>query len=274
MSISKLYVIFSGCNFADFTLIAFIFLFTGMLFACILSSYTTVYAQQLTNFDAAQKNASIAGNISVTGIANSKVKPDTVVVSLGVETTNKTASAALAKNSNIMNKVLHALKTSGVKENETSTSSFSISPNYNNSESSGSADRIKGFTASNSIQIESTNLNNVSKWIDASIEAGANTVNNIDFILSDKKLEEIKTSLIKQAIEDARTKVNSAASALGFKVVGVKSINLGNFGIQPPPIPLAKESVATVPAGSISTPIISGQEQVNVSVDIVFLVLN
>jgi uncharacterized protein YggE len=59
------------------------------------------------------------------------VKPDKVTLSLSVETTNTTANAALNANSEAMNKTLNALKAAGVRENETSTSFFNISPNYN-----------------------------------------------------------------------------------------------------------------------------------------------
>lgn len=126
---------------------------------------------------------------------------------------------------------------------------------------------------SNSIQIQSTNTRNVSKWIDAAISAGANTVNNVDFMLSAKKLDETKNNLIKQAIDNARTKADIAASALGLKVVGVKSVNLNEFEVQPPPIPLAKESLAAAaaaPTANRSTPVISGEQQVNTNVGIVF----
>ena len=65
----------------------------------------------------------------------------------------------------------------------------------------------------------------MSKWIDTAIAAGANTVNSVDFTLSDKGLYEIKNNLIKQAIDNARANGDIAASALGLKVVGVKSVN-------------------------------------------------
>ena len=170
-----------------------------------------------------------------------------------------------------MNKVIDALKTAGVKENETSTSSLSIFPNYNYSRPPNSIGKITGFTVSNLIQIQSMNIRNVSRWIDTAIASGANTVNNVDFTISDKKLDETKNNLIKQAIDNARTKADIATSVLGLKVVGVKSVNLNEFEIQPPPIPLAKESVAA--SASIvnrSTPVISGEQQVNTNVGIVF----
>jgi uncharacterized protein YggE len=115
----------------------------------------------------------------------------------------------------------------------------------------------------------------MSKWIDISIEAGANTVNNIAFTLSEKKLADTKINLIKNALNDARRKADIAATALGSEVVGIKSINLGEIGIQFPPIPLAKEMSATTgTVSNTSTPLISGQEQVTESVNVVFLLSN
>jgi uncharacterized protein YggE len=67
---------------------------------------------------------------------------------------------------------------------------------------------------------------NVLKWL---------TVERTNFALSDKKLKETKNSLIKQAMQDARAKADIVASAAGMKVVGIKSINLNELAIQPPP---------------------------------------
>jgi len=257
-------------KFLTFTLITFSISLVGVV--VYVFSNNTAYAQQPLNLHSSQNNTSNLNTLFVTGTANTKLKPDKVILSLGVETNNKTANAALVANSKIMNKVIDALKTAGVKENETSTSSLSISPNYNYSRPSDTVGKITGFTVSNLIQIQSTNIRNVSKWIDTAIASGANTVNSVDFTLSNKKLEETKNNLIKQAIDNAITKANIAASALGLKVVGVKSVNLNEFDLQPPAIPLAKESVAASapPIANRSTPVISGEQQVNTNVGIVF----
>ncbi|HET7149229.1 MAG TPA: SIMPL domain-containing protein [Candidatus Nitrosopolaris sp.] len=203
--------------------------------------------------------------LSVPGTATTKVKPDKVTLILGVETTNQTAKAALSTNSATMNKVLNVLLSAGVKRNETSTSAFSISPNYNYSQG---RNLITGFTVTNSIQIESSNINDTARWIDTAISSGgATSVSSIVFTLSDKKLQEIKNGLIKQAINNARSEADIAASALGLKVLGIKAVYLNEF--EQPPIPpqpfLQKQSLAT-PAGADGTPIISGQQGVSVSV--------
>lgn len=211
--------------------------------------------------------SNISHTLSVTGSATTTVKPDKVILSLGVETTNNTAKTALDSNSKSMNTVLEALLAAGVKRNETSTSSFNVSPNYNYSQG---RNIITGFTVTNSLQIESSKIANVSEWLDTAISAGTNTVNSIDFTQSDKKLAEIKNGLIKLAIDDAKAKANFAASALGLKVLGVRSITVNEFASTPQPMPFGLQKLS-VPAPAGGTPIISGQQQVSESVDITFL---
>lgn len=142
-----------------FTLIGLSLSLSG-LFACMFfSSNNTAFAQQQRQLEQQLQTLNPSQNITTTnatntlsliGTATTTVKPDKVTVSLGVETTNKTANMALVGNSKIMNQVIDALKVAGVKDNETSTSSFSISPTYNYSEHSV-ASRITGFTVSNTI---------------------------------------------------------------------------------------------------------------------------
>jgi len=211
--------------------------------------------------------SNISHTISVTGSATTTVKPDKVILSLGVQTTNNTAKTALDSNSKSMNTVLEALLAAGVTRNETSTSSFNVSPNYNYSQG---RNIITGFTVTNSLQIESSKIANVSEWLDTAISAGTNTVNSIDFTQSDKKLAEFKNGLIKLAIDDAKAKANFAASALGLKVLAVRSITVNEFASTPQPMPFGLQKLS-VPAPAGGTPIISGQQQVSESVDITFL---
>lgn len=206
----------------------------------------------------------------VTGSATTETKPDKVTVSLGVETTNNKAKAALAANSELMNKIINALKTAGVKENETSTSLFTITPNRNYSTDKNQGELI-GFTVSNSIQIDSRNINDTSNWIDIAVSSGANNVNSIYFSLSDKKLDEIKNELIIDAIENAKEKADIAASALGQKIVGIRTASIDQVTpLFPAPVPYATESLKNE-AFAPSTPILPGEQQTSLNVNIVFL---
>ena len=245
-------------------------LFIVYLLSTIING-SNVYAQLSHSSLTQNTNNSLSNNttLSVAGSATTNVKPDRIILTLGVQTTNQTAEAALNTNSATMNKVLNALLSVGVMKNETSTSEFSISPNYNYSQG---RNLITGFTATNSIQIDSSSVNNTAKWIDTAIAAGANNVNNVVFTLSDKKLEETKNLLIKEAISNARTRADIAASILGLKVVGVKWASVNEFESPPPQPLLASQPFTATPAAArTATPIISGQEEVSTNVRVVYL---
>ena len=207
----------------------------------------------------------------VTGSATTQAKPDKVTVSLGVETTNPKAKAALAANSELMNKIISALKIAGVKDNETSTSSFTITPNrdYSIDKNQG---KLIGFTVSNSIQIDSKNVNNTSEWIDIAVSSGANNVNNIYFSLSDKKLDDIRKELVNDAIDNAKEKADIAASALGLKIIGIRTVSIDQATpFFPGPTPYGVASLKNE-ASTPSTPILTGEQQISQNVNIVFLV--
>ncbi|CAN5523747.1 hypothetical protein BH18THE1_BH18THE1_05240 [soil metagenome] len=206
----------------------------------------------------------------VIGSASTQTEPDKVTMSLGVETTNTKAKVALVANSELMDKIVNALKIAGIKENETSTSSFTITPNrdYSIDKNQG---KLIGFTVRNSILVKSQNVNNASDWIDIAVASGANNVDSIYFSISDKKLDEIKKELIKQAIGNAREKADVAASELGLKVVGIRTINIDQATpIFTGPTSYALESLKNEPSAA-SPPILTGEQPISLNVNIVFL---
>jgi len=256
------------------------FLVTVTVFLSVFN-YQNAYAQ---NTIQNVSNASSNSTLSVVGNAQTMVRPDKVTLSLAVETTNTTANAALNANSEAMNKVLNILEAAGVRENETSTSFFNISPNYNLTQQGQEQDfppplesrDIISYTVTNSITVDSYNLLNVSKWIDTAVQAGVNDVSSIYFSLSDAKSEAIKNDLLKQAVTSAKGKAEIAASALGLNVTGVKSINIepiNGFPPSPPEPLMAREAAGTTaPTASPSTPVIAGEQEVTSRVNIVFLI--
>ena len=242
--------------------------FVGLFISGLL-----VYLSVTNQHDAYAQLSSSDNNktLFVTGSATTQIKPDKVTVSLGVETTNTKAKAALAANSELMNKIISALKIAGVKDNETSTSSFTISPNrdYSIDKNQG---KLIGFTVSNSIQIDSNNVNNTSEWIDIAVSSGANNVNSVYFSLSDKKLDDIRKELVNDAIDNAKEKADIAASALGLKIVGIRTVSIDQ--VTPfftGPTPYGVTSLKNEPSAP-STPILTGEQQISQDANIVFLV--
>src|SRR5918994_5415174 len=242
---------------------------TTMNFILILSLSTLAIAIPSTILVNAQVDSTnlLNNTLFVTGSATTNTKTDKVTVSLGVETTDKTAEKALLSNSNLMNKVINALNESGVQENETSTSSFTINPNYNYSEYGSKGDLI-GFTVSNSIHITSSEIDRISQWIDRAVLTGANTVNEVYFSISPNKLEEIKNRLLKDAVANAKSKADIVAASVGLNIIGIKSITIGELGLPQVPVPIYSKSVADEAS---STPILAGEQEISTTVSIAYL---
>ena len=191
--------------------------------------------------DATNNNSTVYA----TGSALTRLAPDRVFISIGVETTDKTANDALSLNSGLMNNIISELRSDGLKPNETRTTFFNIFPLYNYTES-GTRLNVTGFTVTNTLQIEISNLDNVSQWIDTAVASGANSINSIDFSVTEKKLEDTRTKLITDAIGNAKQKAEVVASAVQLSITGVKSIVVDGSTINPPlpPQPFYRDSVS------------------------------
>ena len=252
-------------------------IFLLALFLCVSISFqdNSAVAQSSTGNASDNDSRDLIGvnsTVSVTGSALTRLAPDRVHISIGVESTDKTAKDALSLNSGLMNNIISGLRNDGLKPNETRTSFFNIFPLYNYTES-GTRLNVSGFTVSNTVQIESSNLDNVSQWIDTAVASGANSINSIDFSVTEKRLEDTRSKLITDAISNAKQKAEAAASAVQLSVTGVKSIIVdGATTIPPlPPQPFAKDfAVAQGGTVSTSTPIIAGEQEVTVSVSCIF----
>ena len=243
----------------------------GFLFCTFLSMDLIGVNAQATVSDQTSKthSASLNNTLHVSGTATDKVDTDLVTISIGVQSTNISATDALISNSKIANNIISSLIASGVKENEISTSQYTVQPNYNYSES-GNILNTTGFTVSNILTIQSSNFNNISLWIDSAVSAGANTINGVDFRVSDKSLESVRNTLIEQAIINAKQKADIASGAVGASIAGIKSISVITDGFNPVPFnePIMQRSFGSE---SLSTPIIPGEQEVSITVQISYL---
>jgi len=231
-----------------------------------------IFAQSVSIKNGNKTNQEYFNNtLYVSATTIEKAKSDLVTISIGVETTNKTAVDAVAANSFKMNNIVSALRDNGVSEDEISTSQYSINPNYNYSQS-GNILETMGFTVTNTLKIQSMNLSNISSWIDSAVNAGANTIGNIDFQVSEKRLDNLRNMLIEDAIAAARQKANIASSAVGLNIIGIKSMMIDTDGFNPPPQPFSNEFVQkSALSDTLPTPIIPGEQEISVSAHVVYL---
>lgn len=233
-----------------------------------ISAAPNANAQEVTPFPSREKV------ISVTGNANSSVEPDLVNISFGVEIQEKTARDALAANSELMNKVIAAIKEVGITDSEISTSQFNIYPvydNYEDKETGRYTQELVGYRVSNIINVKTEKLDSVAAVIDSAVSAGVNRVDSVFFSLSPEVYSKLKDDLLEKAILNAKSKAEMALSPLNYKIIGVKEISLSEFSI-PYPHPMYDMAYGAMEKSAAPTPIFSSDQDVSTSANVVFLI--
>ncbi|HEU4605826.1 MAG TPA: SIMPL domain-containing protein, partial [Nitrososphaera sp.] len=117
----------------------------------------------------------------------------------------------------------------------------------------------------NSVTVTLDASEDVGSVIDGAVQAGATNVNGAYFFVSTERQEEIRNGLIEDAIDNARVRANSAAAAVDMEIRGVKSINLNDVYF-----PVFYRELAQ-DASISATPILPGQQEVSMTVQVTFL---
>ncbi|MGZ6965305.1 MAG: SIMPL domain-containing protein, partial [Acidimicrobiia bacterium] len=100
---------------------------------------------------------------TITGTATGKVEgvPDTLTVTLGVESQAPSAQAALAQNADRSTRVIASLKASGVAPKDLQTTQLSLNPTFDQ------RGRITGYAVSNLVTAKVHDVVNAGKVVDA-----------------------------------------------------------------------------------------------------------
>ncbi len=196
--------------------------------------------------------------ITVTGTGTVSGTPDQLVLSMGVQTSGGTVSAALQSAIRAVRAVTGALTRSGVRTADIQTSGLSIQPEY----STGSAVPTS-YGVSESIQVTLRNMSSSGAQISRAVRAGGNAtvVNGVSLNLSDTS--SLLSAARARAAANARTKAAQYARALGRSLGPVVSIS------EQAPV----EPVYASPAGaqrSSAVPVSPGSQQLTVTVIAVF----
>jgi uncharacterized protein YggE len=158
--------------------------------------------------------------VSVNGEAVTSARPDVALVTIGVESAGKDAKDVLAANSKATGDVIAALKQDGIDAKDLQTSGFSVRPNIDRSQnalaSADGAPTINGYSVSNTVAVTLHDLPKLGEIIDKAVTAGANTIDDIRFDVSNQSA--LLDDARKAAYEDARRKAAIYAAASGLKL--------------------------------------------------------
>jgi len=202
--------------------------------------------------------------ILTTGFASLTLAPDEARVTIGVVTRGETAEEASRKNSEVMTRVIGALKGLGLTEREIQTRWLSVNAEY---DCSGGRCTVSGYVATNTVEVRlrSERFQLISEVVDRTVAAGANLVQGVHFSVSEERRRSVEEELMRAAIADARRKAQRAAEELGARITGVLYVDLSVDQI---PYPVVT-AVGRAESGA-GTPVVPGEVTVTARVQVSF----
>lgn len=158
--------------------------------------------------------------ISVSGHGKTDVAPDMATVNIGIVTAGKTAQLAQAENARIASDVTVALGSLGIYSKDIQTN-YTMSPVFEK----GVYRKAAGYRATNTVTVTVNDVSKVGQVIDAALSSGATDVHGLSFGLKDTN--SVRNSALQMAVQDARSKADAIAAALGVKIIGIQNVKEG-----------------------------------------------
>ncbi len=220
------------------SLLSFTLVLAFLAGGLLLQSQSNIPAVQ------AQSPTTQPRTISVSGVGKVATVPDTASFTIGVQTQAKTASNALTQNSTQMQGVIDALKNAGVQAADIQTQTVNLQPQYNQ-QSNAATNQLTGYIATNTVSVTVRNLNNLGELLDAAVTAGGNTIQNIQFEVSNPS--QLVDQARQAAFTDAKQKATQLAQLAGATLGQVYTINETSQAPQPLYSPSVSAERAAVP---------------------------
>ena len=212
----------------------------------------------------AEDNPAEKKTINVSGQAKVSASPDIAYITLGVITEDKDAKIAQKANAAAMDKVITAIKATGVKNEDIKTVNYTIYPKNDYDKETG-ASSIIGYSVNNSVSVTVRDLEKTGNIIDAAADSGVNVSSNISFDLSN--YENFYNEALKNAVLAAKKKAGTVADALGVTLKAPITVNEG--GGYSPLSNYATYNMKADLAGA-ATPIQAGSLEITANVSIVY----
>ena len=199
----------------------------------------------------------VSGNASVMAV------PDQAIVRLGIVRQAASAQAAQEQANVAAREILNAVEKAGVPPNQIQTARLVLTPIYApRNPDSRDAPRIVAYNATNTISVRLENLSIAGTVIDAGLKAGANQIEGVGFALRNDLPS--RQQVLKQAVEEARSKAQTMAEALRVNLVEVLEVSEGGVSI----VDRVEPVFASRAAAATETPVSPGQIEVRASVTI------
>jgi len=194
-----------------------------LLGALIISIITGIAVTSATSSTTTTTTKEDRGYVMANGSANKDLTPDTAQISFSVVTYDKTSmQKASDENKEITEKIIKDLKgfINTANNDYIKTTNYSATQQYKYQNRERVFDK---YEVSNTIIINTKNIDKVGNMIDKAIKLGATDVDNLNFTVSkyDKDCEEI----LAEATKKAKSQAEIMAKAVGSELDGIKTLS-------------------------------------------------
>lgn len=199
-------------------------------------------------------------SISVSAQGSTRITPDRATIQIGVQSRASTAAAASAENARVAQRVIAAIRAQGIGAEQISTVNYSVNPEYRHLENR--TPQVTGYVVHNTVVVDVRQIEQVGRVIDASLEAGANMINSLDFYASNT--EAARREALASAVGKARLDAEIIARAAGGTLDGLAEASVGAYMI-----PMRREMQmlrGDVAMAAAPTPVEPGSELLSVQV--------
>lgn len=167
--------------------------------------------------------------ITVVGDSQTKIAPDTAIITFSVVTQDKQALNAQQENARKSENVKKAVEELTLNDKAVvKTNDYSLSPEQDYY--SGKMPKILGYEVKNTVTISIKDMSQVGAVIDAATKAGANSVEGIQFVLDETS--PAQGDALALATKQAMAKAEAIAQSLNGKIVRVVESTEGGVPIQ------------------------------------------
>lgn len=167
--------------------------------------------------------------LTVNGSGEARAAPDVAEVRVGVTRQDANAQQAQEQTSQITRQILSALARLNIPKEQLQTTQLTLFPVYADEQAPQTGEpRIVGYRASNVVSIRLTDLTRIGPVMDAALKAGANGIEGVDFGLREQR--PAFDQALRAAVAEARAKADAIATALGVRIVGIRSVEESSMG--------------------------------------------
>jgi len=208
-----------------------------------------------------------SNSISVSGTGEAYGTPDVAYIQLGVDTAGADLGQAVSQNNSAMERVKQALLDAGIAEEDLQTTNFNVWIEDKTDPQTGQLTGERVYHVQNTLNVTVRDISKIGDVIDAALNAGANTVYGLTFGISDTTA--LESEARRKAVEDARTRAQELADALGVRLGDPIIVSESTGGGVVPMYAVE----AAVGRGGGAPPISQGQMAVTVSVSVVYSII-